>query len=385
MARRRYQGGTLSTRGEKWVARVREDVIDAKGKVHRVRRAYVLGSTSKLSEKLARRRFQKLLARVNALDYRPERVAILGEFSDRWEEKVLCQRQPSTIKVAQSHLRCYILPLLGNMRLEQLGPEAVQDFITCISKRLNSKTVLNIVGTLSSMLSTAKEWGYACQGFSWRKLVLPCPGEKKRARFFTEDQARRVIGAAKEPYATMFAVAAMTAIRPGELCGLKIEDLDFTNRLIYIRRSAWYGKLQRPKTTKSQAALPMPEPLAERLRTHLLSLRRPNPQGLVFPSRVGTPMSANNVVQRQLWPALDKLGIPRCGLYAFRHTHSSLLVGMGAPATVAQAQLRHTDARITLGIYSHVLGDAQRKAVEDLARKLDPNGPNQSANSLRIQ
>jgi hypothetical protein len=124
MARRRFQGGTLSTRGEKWVARVREDVIDAKGKVHRVRRAYVLGRTSKLSEKLARRRLQKLLARVNALDYRPERVATLEEFSECWEQKVLSQRQPSTIKVAQSHLRCYILPLLGNMRLEQLGPEA---------------------------------------------------------------------------------------------------------------------------------------------------------------------------------------------------------------------------------------------------------------------
>ncbi len=82
-------------------------------------------------------------------------------------------------------------------------------------------------------------------------------------------------------------------------------------------------------------------------------------------------MSANNIVQRQLWPILDRLGIPLCGLHAFRHTHSSLLVDVGAPVSVAQAQLRHSDPRITLGIYSHVVGDSQRQAVERVARMLD--------------
>jgi integrase len=45
-------------------------------------------------------------------------------------------------------------------------------------------------------------------------------------------------------------------------------------------------------------------------------------------------MSANKVVQRKLRPILDKLKIPRCGLHAFRHTHSSLLVEGGAPVSL---------------------------------------------------
>jgi integrase len=42
---------------------------------------------------------------------------------------------------------------------------------------------------------------------------------------------------------------------------------------------------------------------------------------------------------------------------------SELLEG-GVALTVVQRQLRHSDARITLGTYGHVVGNAQRRAVE---------------------
>ena len=72
---------------------------------------------------------------------------------------------------------------------------------------------------------------------------------------------------------------------------------------------------------------------------------------------------------------LDKLKIERCGLHAFRHTHSSLLLETGASPTVAQAQLRHSDPRITLGIYGHIIGDSQRNAVDRVARLFGPKWP----------
>jgi integrase len=107
----------------------------------------------------------------------------------------------------------------------------------------------------------------------------------------------------------------------------------------------------------------------------LLPTWKPNAQRLLFANQIGRPMSANKVVQRKLWPILEALKIPRCGLHAFRHTNSSLLVEGGAPVSVAQAQLRHVDSRITLGIYSHVVGNSQRDAVEKLAAILRPNAP----------
>jgi len=50
------------------------------------------------------------------------------------------------------------------------------------------------------------------------------------------------------------------------------------------------------------------------------------------------------------------------------------LVDMGAPVSVAQVQLRHEDPSVTLGTYSHVLGDSQREYAEKVAELLDYSG-----------
>ncbi len=118
----------------------------------------------------------------------------------------------------------------------------------------------------------------------------------------------------------------------------------------------------------------MPDPLLVRLQAYLRDVWKPNTDNLLFPTRNGKSYCQSHVVQEKLWPILDRLGIPRCGLHAFRHTHSSLLVDMGAPVSVAQAQLRHEDPSVTLGTYSHVLGDSQREYAEKVAELLDYSG-----------
>jgi integrase len=62
-----------------------------------------------------------------------------------------------------------------------------------------------------------------------------------------------------------------------------------------------------------------------------------------------------------------------------------LLLETGAPPTVAQAQLRHADPRITLGIYGHIIGESQRIAAEKVAEILRPNAPKSSTVGERIQ
>jgi integrase len=388
MARRRFQKGRLLLRGKRtpqWIGRWREDVITPDGSVRRIEKSTILGTKAELpTRRLAARRLEVLLARVNAPGYRPVRVATLDAFAERWKLEVLAQHKPSSRHSAGSHLKVHILPELGNMNLDQIGRENQQVFATRLSKTVSRKTVMNVLGTLSSMLNKAKEWGYVCEAVEIDKLALPEASIITAARFFSADEARRIIETALNPFSTMFATLAMTGIRAGELLGLQVDDLDFERRLIFIRRSAWYGRIQTLKSRASQGALPMPAPLAEMLASYLKTWK-PNALRLLFANQIGRPMSANKVVQRKLWPILDALKILRCGLHAFRHTHSSLLVEGGAPVSVAQAQLRHADPRITLGIYSHVVGDSQRDAVEKLAAILRPNAPKLKPDTEWIQ
>ena len=96
---------------------------------------------------------------------------------------------------------------------------------------------------------------------------------------------------------------------------------------------------------------------------------------LVFATRNKKPLSDGNLLKRIIYPVCDTLKIPRVSWHMFRHLHGTLLSQLGVPVAVTQAQLGHADPRITLSIYTHVLPDAQRDAVQRLERfLLDSNG-----------
>jgi integrase len=183
----------------------------------------------------------------------------------------------------------------------------------------------------------------------------------------------RILSAAKEePYRTMFWVAALTGLRAGEICGLPAESVDFNRKTISVTQSAWYGQLQAPKSRSAVRTVPIPGILSDVLRAYLREWK-PNPDRLLFATRTGKPHTSNKVVQRKLWPILDSLKIPRAGFHAFRHAASTLLIDLGASPATVQAQLGHSDPRITLSAYSHTVDKSQRKAVERLAKILIPN------------
>jgi hypothetical protein len=134
---------------------------------------------------------------------------------------VLTHQKPSSVKAAKSHLRTYIRKHLGKVLLHELTPQIQQNFVTLLSQKVSRKTVLNVLGTLSSMMRTAKSWGYCTQAITTSELTLPADEIRKQTRFFNGEEARKIITFASEPYRTMFAVAGMTGLRVGEVVGLQ--------------------------------------------------------------------------------------------------------------------------------------------------------------------
>jgi integrase len=370
MARRRYQKGSIRRRRNRWEVRWREDVVLADGTIRREEKTTLLGTVEELpTKRLAAREAASFLARVNRLDYRPVKRATFAEFAENWRKQVIDLLKPSTARVMASHLRFHLVPFFGSMRLDEVGQEQVQTFVGKLAKGRSRHTILNVLGTLASVLKMAQKWGYAVAGFRQGDLVIPCSKPSKPGRFFTPEQIRSILALASKPWRTLFTLAAMTGLRPGEVLGLSIDDLDFEQRLIFVRRSAWYTHLISPKSSRSVATVPMPGPLAEVLTNYLASWN-PNDKRLLFSNRRGNPYSENKVVQHRLWPILDALSIPRCGMHAFRHGHGSLLHSSGASLKVAQTQLRHADASTTSRYYLHVIGSEQRDAAERVARQL---------------
>jgi hypothetical protein len=258
LARRRFQEGVVFLRGirkPKWIGRYREDVVGPNDEIQRRRPAIILGTKAELpTKRLAQRRLEVILARINAPEYRPGRMATIEDFAQKWKTEVLAQRKPTTKRAAEAHLRCHILPMFKKLNLDEVSKERQQVFVTLLSQKLSRKSVENIMGTLSSLLTTARKWGYITESVKMADLVLPDAGVKTEARFFTSDQVRDIIALAQEPFKTMFCTLALTGIRAGELLGLKEEDLDFDRRLIFIRRSVNRGLVQSVKSKAQEAS-----------------------------------------------------------------------------------------------------------------------------------
>lgn len=104
-----------------------------------------------------------------------------------------------------------------------------------------------------------------------------------------------------------------------------MDDLDFERRMIHVRRSVWQGQIQTVKSRASKAPILVADALPVTVKRYSESWE-PNPAKLLFMNRRGRPYSSNKVVQKGLWPLLEKLKIQKCGLHAFRHTPSSLLL-----------------------------------------------------------
>jgi integrase len=373
--RRRFQKGTMIIRGKRQVrcGVYREDVLQSNGTFKRIQRRVVLGSVSGLSERAAWKQFQPYLNRVNdAVKAAPKAGMTLEQFVKEWRASVAVNLKGSTTRAAESHLRAHLIPKLGSLPLTEVNTKAIQSFVAylAISGR-SRKTVENVLLTLSSILRVARSWDYACGSFKLADITMPREGIRKEQRSLTDEEMGRIIAAAPEPFGTILAVTAVLGLRIGETLALRVSDIDFAKHVIRIRQSV-DAATRIPQAVKSQASsadVPMPTQLAARLRA--LVEKHDGKSELLFVNRRGRPFSANKLREKQLHPLLVKLGIPRGGFHSMRHGAASALLADGATPAVVQRQLRHSDARITLGLYGHVVGDQQRNAVENRSTRIE--------------
>lgn len=382
LARRRHQRGSLFARVIKaedgsvlrsvWVGRWREDeIVDSR--TRRVRRSEVLGEKREgdlPTRALAKRRLEERLAVVNDPMYRARPSSTFAEFAKRWEALVVIQHKPSTQVNLRSHLRKYVTPFFGRLAVRDVRPETVQQFISQI--KANPKTVRNIYVTLQMMWKSARAWQYVAHD-ALDGVVLPKRRTPRRF-FFTQDEVARILGAAPEPHRTFYWLAAETGLRAGELCGLRLDDVDLEAGQLHVRQSSWRGKLQEPKTQNATRTLALSPNLIQHLGQFIASWR-PNHQRLLFASRNGTPWDQNLFVKRKLRPLLEKLGIARAGLHAFRHFSASAMDRLNVPLKLRQQRLGHSDAEMTLGVYSHVAKEDDVRIAAQLGAILDPSGP----------
>ncbi|MCI0355801.1 MAG: site-specific integrase, partial [Acidobacteria bacterium] len=264
----------------------------------------------------------------------------------------------------------HFIPAFGQIPLRNLNAQAVQQFVSAVPAK--PRTLRNLLMTLRSLWRKAKAWGYATHDLL-DGVELPAP-ERFERFFLSVDDTKRIIGAAPEPFRTLYWLAAETGLRAGELCALRVEDLDLSASLVYVRRSVWRGKFGEPKSQRGRRRAAISPQLSAHLQS-FLSAWRPNPHRLLFSTRNGTPLDPGEVVKKRLHPLLSHLEIPHCGFHAFRHGNATEMDRQNVPLAVRQERLGHSDPRLTLDTYTHAVSDDERRFALYLGQVLHPNCP----------
>ena len=385
MARRRYQKGSLVPKtgvpkNGLWIGRWREDVIQPDGTITRPYKWEVLGTIIDYpTRKLALRALEARLSTVNSPTYRARPTAAFAEFANRWDATVLSQHKPSTQSSIRSQLRRWLLPALGTCALKDLDGQKIQAFVS--NCNTNPKTIRNLVATLRMMWNSARAWGYVAHS-PFDGLVLPKRGLVHTFTLSLQE-IRDVITSASDPYRTFYMILAETGIRGGEICALRVDDLDLENAVIYVRQSVWRGKLQTVKSRKGNRRFPISAQLVEHLTVYLRTWR-PNDLGLLFATGNGTPWDHSLVRKRRFHPLLKKLGIWQCGFHAFRHGNATLLDQIGAPMAVRLNRLGHAEPQTTMG-YTHVVTADERRTADELGKILHVTARNEQLKNVAVK
>jgi len=382
--RRRFQKGRVYQRGKNrgWVGSFRDkDEIDPlTGRLKRPRRT-VTFDESVTSERAARRALQPYLDAIN-VDPPPLQKGgkTVCDLIEEWKKEIAPNRKAGGARASLSHLRTYIVPLLGKRSLREIGLKTRQAFVTTVGLQVERrKTVENVYGTLSSILNKGRQWGYLIPEVNRGDIEFPTDRRSNPpAFFFDADLAACIINAAPNPFRLMMLVAALCGLRIGEVTALKVSSLDFKRKLIHINAALDYAtrKETTPKSTNSAAPVSMPEFLERSLRDWLKKNYKPNPEGYLFINAKGKPYLSDNVIKYGVHRAMDKLGIERpkgvhVGVHCFRHGVTSELLESGTPIHVVSRIMRHGGSKVTLDHYAHVIGTSERDAAEKFSNRIE--------------
>ncbi len=376
MARPRWQSGWLFQRGKKnpvWVGRYREDVLTPDGRRKRRERSVVLGHVRDIGKRQAQRLLTEKLAAINQGTHKPELMIGFEAFVlERFEPNILPTLRRSTQRLYRSLFRKHMLPFFGPMRLPEIGPADVQMFITAKSREVSPRTVVSIRNRLSKIFEVAVRWRYL-QSNPVRGVQVPALVDRRTKISLKPEQVRALLAELREPYRTMVLLAVLSGLRCGEIFGLRWRSLDFEEHSILVVETMYQGCAQAPKTRASLRKVYVREAAFDALKR--LRALSAGPDSLVFATSQGTPFNPNNVRSRALLPACKRAGIPAIGWHTFRYTFCTWAEPTGESTKALQAQLGHTDARLTLGVYTQPLPEGQRRIAEKVARVLLPLAP----------
>ena len=215
-----------------------------------------------------------------------------------------------------------------------------------------------------------------------RKLEIPRT-RKPSKRALSMDEIAELLRTWPAVTDSSFVCSLSSGLDRARLFALRRDDRVARNSIRIDESVSPISGLIEPKTEASASCVWVPDSLVMELDFWMDAQADKSAQAFIFPSRVGTPISANNWLRRtlkkageQTRKALEAAGIElgagflrNLTLKRSGRTCATHMQHLGSVKDV-QAHLRHSRPNVTAEVYMQEIPTSVRSAVELLDRKL---------------
>lgn len=278
----------------------------------------------------------------------------------------------------EGYYRNHISPVFGSMPVSEITAKDVHNFRESLDSS-QPDMVRAAMKVLRAMIRTAMKPGLDGTPplLATNPLVESEPEvvRKKEVEPGTENEIKLIYDAMPAQYALSVYIAALIGLRIGEVCALKVSDIELRSRRLSVERTRTTTPntaetTTSPKTDRSTRTEPIPSELVPMIREHIKTFNLTESDWL-FPAMLNRSEPVRTNTLRDMYTRAKKRAGVRMSLnfHALRHTCLTWLAQSGATVKELMDAAGHSDPKIAM-IYQHAADERRRSQAEALGGRL---------------
>jgi integrase len=298
----------------------------------------------------------------------------VSELAEEWTASNPNKRESTTAR-EELTLRLHVLPSIGEMRIERVGPRDIQRLVNSWRAEHAPRTVKRNYEVVRAMFSYAVRNDWLARN-PCRFVNLPPIEGTRRFELTPEDVAAIAVHVPDE-YRSMIWIGAALGLRWSEVAALRVGRLDLDAGRITVAEGLTRGTGGRnvfgpPKSKLGTRTMFMPEAIVAMLSAHLERAGfsdDDDTDALVFTDDEGGALRYSNWRRRVWLPAVAAAGCAGAGFHDLRRLNATTLVVEGIDVKTAQTRLGHADPRTTLAVYASAPASIDRAAADVIGER----------------
>jgi integrase len=252
-------------------------------------------------------------------------------------------RKPSTVQGYRWIVDAWIVPSLGELRLEDVTSAQVEAWLAGLERKPSTRRKALVL--LHGIFQRARKV-HGLPGNPVADVEKPPLTRAADIEVFSPEEVWSLVRAAEgEQDAAIFLTAAFTGLRMGELIALRWRDVDFARAVLRVRASYAGEALTTPKSGKARA-VPLAPDIAQALARLGDRELFTGEDDLVFPGEAGGYLDGS-ALRRRYKAALRRAGLRSLRFHDLRHTFGTRMI---AKADIRRVQewMGHADIQTTM-------------------------------------